>query len=83
MTLFEMMEKLADTEIFARPFDAYTIFLMKYNPEETPNYIKGMVHIGQVDYDYIDNYISNPHIDLENDTLKDEDRAVLKEMFNL
>ena len=42
-----------------------------------------MVSIGSVRYDYIDNYISHPTIDLENDTLTDADKALLKEVFNL
>ena len=83
MTLYTMMEKLADNNIFAMPFDGYTITLVKYNAQETANYLPGMVSIGQVDYDYIDNYISNPSIDLENDTLTEADKALLKEVFNL
>ena len=83
MTLFTMISKLSDNEIFAMPFDNETITLVKYNPEETPNYIKGMVSIGQVDYDHIDDYISRPTIDLENDTLTEADKALLKEVFNL
>jgi hypothetical protein len=83
MTLYEMMEKIAENNIFARPDDFETVCLMKYNEEETENYLRGMVSIGQVDYDYIDNYVSHPKIDLENDTLTEADKALLKEVFNL
>lgn len=83
MTLYTMMEKLVDNEIFAAPFDEDTITLFKYNSKETKDYLPGMVAIGTVRYDYIDNYTSHPEIDLENDTLTDADKALLKEVFNL
>lgn len=83
MTLFEMMNVLVDREIFAMPFDSNTITLVKYNPEETKDYLQGMVPIGQVRYDNLDNYISHPTIDLDNDTLTADDKAVLKALFNV
>jgi len=83
MTLFTLIDRLSDNDIFAMPFDSYTITLVKYNHKETADYLPGMVSIGQVEYDHIDDAVTNPHIDMDNDTLTDADKALLKEVFNL
>jgi hypothetical protein len=78
-----MIDRLAANEIFAMPCDCETITLVKCNHKETEDYLPGMVPIGRVDYDRIDDYVSLPKIELENDTLTEEDRILLKEVFNL
>jgi hypothetical protein len=83
MTLFNLMHKLESSDnIFAKVFSS-NIILYKYNDRETNDFQEGMVSIGQVDYDIIDDAVTNPHIDLDNDTLTADDKAVLKEVFNL
>lgn len=83
MTLFNLMHELASSDnIFAKVFSS-NIILYKYNDRETNDYLQGMVSIGQVDYDYVDDAVTNPHIDFNNDTLTADDKAMLKEVFNL
>jgi hypothetical protein len=77
-----MINMLSNHEIFASPFGD-KITLMKYNIHETEDYLPGMVPIGQVEYDRIDDAVTNPQIDLNNDTLTTDDKAVLKAFFNL